>query len=338
MRFNLLDILRLYRLHTGLVTAAVPGLVAYIAGGGPLLILGVVLGSLSHHAWGFSLNEIADLEVDRGNPDLAHKPLVSGRMTKKQAGIFSFSALAASFLFFFFSTLLEGCCPIVPILFLLGATIAGGIYDLFGKKFPLSDIFVAAWYGLLILAAAAAVDGFGPYPLAVWAAASLGFLHILFNNSVEGGLKDVDNDLGSGARSLAVVSGCTIKNERLKISGPFLIWSYLLRGAFLGTAAVFGLFISEVAGWGRWVLMAVLILGIAIFIHSLTFLQSDSPFERSKLLKTFAIHEILSFALSLLVILPVAGILPAAIALIAPVLWVVFFNRLIFRSGVAPKV
>jgi 4-hydroxybenzoate polyprenyltransferase len=338
MSFGPLDVLRLYRLHTGLVTAAVPGLIVYILGGGPLLIMGVVLGAISHHAWGFSLNEIADLEVDKGNPELSHKPLVSGRMSKRAAGFLSFSALFISFLLFFISTIIEGCCPVIPMIILLAATISGTIYDLYGKKFPLSDIFVAMWYGLLIMAAASTVERWGPYSVEVWAAASLGFLHILFNNSVEGGLKDVENDHSSGARTLAVSTGCRADEGILRISRSFLIWGFLLRAVFIISASVFVLFISEEAEWGRWITVAVPVMGLFLFVHSLTFLQREVVWNRKKLIKNFALHEIFSFALSLVVILPAAGVVPALIALIAPVLWVVLFNRLIFRSGVAPKV
>jgi len=338
MRFALLDVLRLYRLHTGLVTAAVPGLLAYYLGGSPLLVIAVVIGALSHHAWGFSLNEIADLEVDRGNPDLSGKPLVSGKISKRAAWILSLGALALSFILFFLSALNEGCCPIVPVAFLLGATIFGTIYDLYGKKFPLSDVFVAGWYGLLILASASTIEGWGPYPLAVWAAASMGFLHILFNNSVEGGLKDVDNDETSGAKTLAVVSGCEVKGGKLTISKPFLTWSILLKITFVAMAAVFVLFISEDADWGKWITVVVPLFGILIFIHALTFLQRKQPFDRTDLINKFAVHEILSFAMSLLVVMPVVGIIPAAVALVAPFAWFILFNRLIFRSSVAPKV
>jgi hypothetical protein len=222
--------------------------------------------------------------------------------------------------------------------FLLGATITGSIYNIYGKKFPLSDIFIALWFALLITAAASTVEGWGPFPTEVWAAVVLGFLHILFNNSVEGGLKDVENDRGSGARTLAVVTKCSDRDEHLVIPGPFLAWGYMLRGVFIISASVFGIFISDQANWGNWIKVVIPLVGLFVFLHGLTFLQSRSRMGRSGLIKRFAIHEIISYTLCIIVLMPASGIIPALAALMAPVLWVVSFNRLIFRSTVAPKV
>jgi 4-hydroxybenzoate polyprenyltransferase len=338
MGTHLLDVLRLYRIHTAMVSAAVPGLVAYMVGGGPFLLIGIIVGSILHHAWGFSFNEIIDLEVDRRNPDLSHKPLVSGRITKQAAGLLSLLALVLSFIFFLIGPLLEGENSMIPLVLLLGATVTGSIYNIYGKKFPLSDVFIALWYALLITAAASSVEGWGPYPVGIWAAVVLGFLHILFNNSVEGGLKDVKNDRRSGARTLAVVCNCRGGEDQLVIPALFLGWGYALRGVFIIAASVFGLLIADRADWGNWIKVVIPLVGLFVFLHGLTFLQARVKLRRKDLIKRFAIHELISFTLCLIVLMPAAGIIPVIVALAAPILWVVMFNRLIFRSTVAPKV
>ncbi len=338
MGSSLTDVLRLYRIHTAMATASVAGIAAYIAGGGPFLIIGAVAGSILHHAWGFSLNEVVDLDVDRRNPDLAHKPLVSGRISRGGGILASFIALALSFALFSTGALLEGGDVLIVMILLSASTLCGGIYDLWGKRFPLSDIFVSLWMGLLVMASAAGVDGWDPGNLGVIAVAVLSLVHILFNNSVEGGLKDVGNDAGSGSRTLAVVTGCRMKGKKLVVAPVFLAWSLLLRASFVIGSAALVLFIADEAGWGMWIVVVVSVLGAGLFAHALTFLWAGREVERKSLLRTFSLHELASFGISLLVILPAAGILPAVIAFAAPVLWLLFFNRVIFGTGLAPKV
>jgi len=338
MSASLKDVLSLYRLHTALVTAAVPGIASYLAGGPPLTVIFVVIGSVLHHAWGFSLNEIIDLKVDRTNPELAHKPLVSGKISKNAAWLLSFGALAFSIAFFTVGPIVDGGVATVPLIFVLAATLAGWIYDLYGKKFPLSDVFVAAWLFFLVLAGAGAVSGWGPYPVAVWAAACLGFLHILFNNSVEGGLKDVENDRKAGARTLAVVTRVRIRKGALKVPGRFMIWGVFLRGLFAVAASVFVLYIAEGKGYGSWILVAVPLVGLFLAAHSMTFLGRGARTDRGSLIKAFSVHELISFGLSMLVVLPAAGPAAAGLAFTLPLAWVLLFNRVIFRTRLAPKV
>ncbi|MBN1540474.1 MAG: UbiA family prenyltransferase [Candidatus Thermoplasmatota archaeon] len=338
MGASLTDVLGLYRLHTAMATASVAGIAAHIAGGGPALVVGAVAGSIFHHAWAFSLNEVADLEVDSRNPELSHKPLVSGRISRSGGVMASFIALALSFVLFSAGALLDGGDVFAVLILLSLSTLSGTIYDLWGKKFPLSDIFVSIWMGLLVLASAAGSGGWDPGSLGVIAVAVLSSVHILFNNSVEGGLKDVENDAGSGSRTLAVVTGCRIDRGKLVVSPVFFSWAVLLRASFVIGSAVFSLFIAEEAGWGAWVVVVVSILGAGLFTHALTFLRSGREVERKGMLRTFSLHELSSFGISLIVIIPAVGILPALAAFIAPVLWLLFFNRVIFGTGLAPKV
>ncbi|MBN1539154.1 MAG: UbiA prenyltransferase family protein, partial [Candidatus Thermoplasmatota archaeon] len=316
----------------------VPGIAAYISGGSLLTVTSVVVGSVLHHAWAFSLNEVIDLEIDRRNPELSHKPLVSGKVSKKVAWTFSLGALVLSLIFFSFGAFIGEGTVLHALAFLFLGTLTGSIYDLYGKRFPLSDIFVAFWMFFLVMAGAGAVSGWGPYPLGVWALAALAPLHILFNNSVEGGLKDVENDRESGARTLAVFFGVRLRNGYLKVPRSFLLWGLFLRASFVIGASVFVLFLAEDARMGEWITVVVPLAGLLIIAHSLTFLGRGVRMDRGGLIRTFALHEVASFGLSMLVILPAAGWVAAGVAFMAPLIWVLAFNRLIFRTRLAPRV
>ncbi len=223
-----IDLLRLGRVHTAAATAAVPGLACYLAGGTMFPVVLVTAGAFFHHAWAFSLNEVMDIDIDRKVGALKDKPLVSGRVGKKEAIILSSISLLISFCLFAGASLLSGVNVMVPLCLLLLSTIAGGIYDIRGKRFILSDIFVALWMFFLVLSSASTVgkDGFA---IPVWAVVVLSSVHILFNNSVEGGLKDVENDRAFGVPNLAVITGCTNDKGKLTVTPPFFLWAVVLR-------------------------------------------------------------------------------------------------------------
>lgn len=331
------EILRLYRLHTAAATAAVPTLAVLAAGADLITALLIFIGAVLNHAWGFSLNEIGDLEVDRRSPDLGHKPLVSGEVEIRSAWIYSISALILSFIFIMGAALRSGTPIVYPLIFLILATGSGFIYDLRGKRFP-SDIFVSAWILFLILGSSTAVVPFSDLPTAVWAVAVIAPLQILFNNSVEGGIKDLDHDRKAGARTMALTMGCRWNEGRRSLSGSFIAWGVVLRAAFVIISLVFAYLISVQEGFGYWVVLTVGTLGIVIFGHSLTFLRSDLTEDRKDLIKRFSIQEILSFAASIFVVIAAIGVVPGISVFLIAVIWFVVFNRILFRTGISPRV
>ncbi|MCU0800061.1 MAG: UbiA family prenyltransferase [Candidatus Thermoplasmatota archaeon] len=332
-----IDLLRLGRVHTAAATAAIPGLACYLAGGTVLPVVLVTIGAFFHHAWGFSLNEVMDLDIDREVGALKDKPLVSGRVGKKEAYVLSTACLLISFCLFAGASLLSGVNVLVPLCLLLLSTIAGGIYDILGKRFILSDIFVALWMFFLVLSSASTVGNDG-FAISVWAVVVLSSVHILFNNSVEGGLKDVENDRKCRVPTLAVETGCNYDNGKLTVTLPFFLWAVVLRGTFVAMASAFAYLISDMEGWGDWFTVLVSILGISLFVNALGFLREGGRFDRERLVRTFAVHEMASFALSLLVVLPTAGPIAGLVTLLVPVLWFVLVNRVIYGSEMSPKV
>ncbi len=338
MGISILDIMRLGRVHTAMVTAAVPAAGCLAAGGGWWAVLFVVLGSMIHHSWGFSMNEIVDLEVDRRNRELQHKPLVSGRMDIRSAIIISRIFHFMAGILFLISAYFFGGNIFTVMVFLALASIFGWTYNRWGKKVPMMDISIALWMFFLVLAGASAGSEGISFPIGVWAIAVIGFLHILFNNSVEGGLKDVANDRRSNTKTLAVVTGAKFEKGLLRPGGKILVWGTLLRMMLVLTAAVFSFLISEKEGWDEWIVILVSVWGIAVFAHSLIFLQKMVRISRKDLIGTFAKHEVLSFGLSLLVVMPLIGVAPTLLLFIVPFIWFALMNRVLFDSGLAPKV
>ncbi|MFO8051503.1 MAG: UbiA family prenyltransferase [Thermoplasmatota archaeon] len=335
---GVLDVLRLYRLHSGAATASVALVPGLVAGAGIPTLVVIFIACMAHHAWGFSLNEIMDLEVDSCSGIHPHKPLVSGRISKRIAHLISTTALIISLASFLAASYMESGYIVLTLALVVGATVAGAIYDIRGKNFPLSDIFVGGWLFFLVLASASASAGTGGFVTAVWAAAVLGALHLVFNNSVEGGLKDTEGDRRAGVRSLAVLLGVRSRGSKVLIPPAFRAWGMTLRGVFIILAAVFSYLISVREGWGSWVVVVVSVWGVFLFAHSLLFLRTGERHPRKKMIRTFSVHEVLSFGLSLLVVAPAVGILGAVFLLVLSLVWFMVMNRIMYGTSISPKV
>ncbi|MGA1822221.1 MAG: UbiA family prenyltransferase [Thermoplasmatota archaeon] len=332
-----IEILRLFRIHTAAATASIATIAVLAAGSDLITALLIFAGCVLNHAWGFSLNEIGDLEVDRRSSDLSHKPIVSGAIGIRSAWIYSMSALVLSFILILGSAVYSGTPIIYPAVFLITAVVSGFIYDLRGKRFP-SDIFVSAWIFFLVLACSTSTVRFEELPLAVWAVVFISPIQLLFNNSVEGGIKDLDHDREAGAKTMALSLGCRWEDGKRHLSGSFIIWGMALRVAFVISAVVFTYIISEQEGFGYWLVLTVGTIGAVIFAHSLTFLRSEMDESRRDLIKRFSIQEILSFAVSILIVIAAVGIIPGIAIFLLTMMWFVLFNRLLFRTGISPKV
>jgi 4-hydroxybenzoate polyprenyltransferase len=334
---SLFDILRFYRIHTGAATAALPTLAALSLGADTMSAVLVFLIAIFHHAWGFSLNELGDLELDRSSEALSHKPLVSEALKKTFAWFLSTLSLLISLSLLVLLIALNEVGLAIPMALFAGSTVSGIIYDMKGKRFP-SDIFVAIWILLLVLSTSSCIAGGLPVESGVLAVGSLSFLQLLFNNSVEGGIKDIENDRISGARTMAIVLDCRAVEKGYILSNPFVTWGFLLRGAFVLAASLFSMMISISADWELWWAALVSVMTVSIFAHSFRFLKKELIIDRKELLGIFSKHEMASVLVLCAVVIPIVGIPETVIIIVIAVLWFVFMNRIMYGTGIKPGV
>ena len=305
---------------------------------------------LCAHFHGFITNEILDLPVDRGHSALSAKPLVSGTITIRRAFAYTMIPVIVTYailaLFYLNGPML--------LLFFCGHA-SSLIYNGAGKKFPGLDIFLGIWaftfciFGALAPALAyvpfdptgaflALPGNIGPF---VYIIASLGGLQLLFNNSVEGGIKDAENDLRSGVRSLATrVLGVRVKGGRIYLTAGFRLYAIAVKGLSLLlffwpllTPGTFGL--PGGPGPLRWALSLILLLAVSGTL--LGFLRSG-PFDRNRLKRIFSAHEFVTY---LMVPLLLSNVLSPGILLfiiLFPIAWFVLWNRLLYGTLMNPAV
>jgi 4-hydroxybenzoate polyprenyltransferase len=342
--------LRLWRVQTMALTALVPVVGALVFLGEPStwttvdasevlpeLILLFLVGCL-FHIYGFVLNEWSDIEVDRASSDLQEKPLVSGMVSLGEA---KWTAIGAGLATFPILALVTLDPPTHMIL--LGALAMAAAYDLWGKRFPL-DVLLAGSLTLLLLTGAMALGGFdpnyAPHVTLLLCVGGLQFLQNLYQNAIEGGLKDADHDAAAGARTFAAVLGVRVRDDGELVGGAVFTWSALLiKAAQISLLLYTAVEVTDLSSQGQSsVLWTLLLLTIAGMIVTTGLMLPPVRFERGRLKRLFSVHELFTFAAIITVVTPLIGEWGALGLFLLPMVWFMAVNRLLFGGSLEPGV
>jgi len=330
----MLEYLRLPRLQTAAVTALTPIVGSLVMGQHDIFLLLILffIGFL-YHIYGFVLNEYVDVEVDKKSIDLKKKPLVSGIVPKEVALFISLLSCASSCLLtiYFFPSVL-------PILFLLFAILLGGIYDAYGKKIPGSDFILGLGFFFICLMGASTVSH--DFTTLTYIVCSIYFVHIVFNNAVEGGLKDVDHDTIAGAKTLATRMGVTIQNGRLKVTKTFAVFSCIIKIIFIGliVSLCFQPEISFFLSYKYAIQITLIVFfAVTVFLTMYKFLHS-SIFDRSRLKRLFSVHEISSYFMLVISLYSLIDLRPTIFLIFFPFIWYILFNVILYGKLLQPQV
>jgi len=331
---NIIGYLQLIRLQTAGTTALTPVIGGLIMGQNDIFLLFILfLIGFLYHVYGFVLNEYIDIDVDKKSADLKKKPLISGIIPKRNALFISvFSAIFACFItIFFFPTSF-------PILFLIFALFLGGIYDNFGKKIPGLDFVLGLGFFFLCLMGSSTITY--DFTTLTYIVCFIYFIHIAFNNSVEGGLKDVDHDYLAGAKTLATIMSVSVKNRNLKITKKFIVFSYFLKLIFICLVVLLciqpeiNLFIYEK---NIFYIVLFFFFIIITFFTMYRFLFM-SIFDRSRLKRLFSLHEMSSYFLLIISLSLLIELIPTLILIFFPFIWYILSNFILYRKLLQPQV
>lgn len=163
---------------------------------------GLLAVALAFHCYAYVLNDVVDLELDRGEPLRRDYPLVRGTIGCGPALAFALLqpplALAVSAWL---------AVPMAAHAVLLAGFALMGIYDLWGKRCPLPPLTDAlqglGWAALVVYGTLAT----GTPSTATAALAGMVLVVVLMINGVHGALRDLANDLAGGARTTAILLG-----------------------------------------------------------------------------------------------------------------------------------
>lgn len=333
MKNSLLEYLRLIRIQTSAATASAPLLGGLIAGQHeiiPLFIL-LIIGII-YHIYGFVLNEYIDVQVDKKSKDLHDKPLVSGSIPIAHAKfIVIFSSAASCIITIIFFK------EVLSILFLLIAIILGGVYDVYGKKIVGSDFVLGAGFFFLCIFGASTYTS--NFTIIIYLVGFAYFFHIVFNNAVEGGLKDVDHDFLAGAKTTATRLGVKVKEKRLIVTRAFQGFSVTMTIIFLALVFLILYFQDFNFLSGKYLLqiIIVLVLTLILFISLFKFLSSGE-FNRPRLKRLFSVHEMTSYFMLILALSTTLFKEVTIFLLLFPFTWYLIFNLILYKKLLQPRV
>lgn len=296
------------------------------------LILLFLIGCLAA-MFGFILNDFVDAELDRLVPELAEKPLVNGSVSRKTAVFICF--FCAMFAFLFLMILWRGqtldSFKLTAGVSLVMAGVLGSIYDMFGKKLPGSDLFVAISMSFLVLMGALS---FGAPTVFTWLVFALTFSQTLHMNAVEGGIKDADHDYKMGVVNLASLAGVRVRDSSLTIPWSFKAFGMGLR--LSSAVLVFTPLLLFNYAYEPWMvaILALVVVGVLFFSIRLLTLTT---FDRRKIRQYIGLQSFLRYSVVPIMLLPITSV-PIMIVLIAfPIVWYLAFTPLLKEKLFQPR-
>lgn len=286
-----------------------------------------IIGTLAH-TYGFVLNDVIDLKVDKLSKELTTRPLVRGSITRKQAISFAVGCMIGSFLltFFFYS---ESQQYLILLFILLAAYLFATVYDIASKKYPGMDLFVAGAIFFLILFGASTI---GTPTMLSYVVALIGGLQVLFMNMINGAIKDIDHDKEGSANTVAIRLGAKVHAGIMALPLSFKTTGYLIEtGRIILIFVPFVFFDLQAT---LWQILVLLILGILTFIFIYK-LYSIKTFDRSRIRKLIGIIVIFMYATTP-IMLSSLNIYIILVAVIPP-LWFFGSNLLLHKTIFEPK-
>jgi 4-hydroxybenzoate polyprenyltransferase len=293
----------------------------------PQLMVLFFIGCLAH-SYGFVLNDVIDLNLDKLSIELISRPLVRGSITRKRAAWFALFCMIGSFIL----SILFYSGPVqYTILFaiLLLAYFLATVYDITSKKFPGMDLFVASAVFFLIIFGAFTIGS--PTRLA-WTVAFIGGLQVLFMNMINGAIKDIDHDSEGKAHTLAIWLGAKVHAGIIALPLSFRTTGYLIE--IVRTILIFVPFVFLGLKPALWQL-GLLILFVALTFFSIYHLYSIKSFDRKRVRKAIGIVVIFMYATAP-IMLSSLNIYIILVALIPP-LWFFCSNAALHKTVLEPK-
>lgn len=237
MKIKLMAYLHLGRVGMSPLTVSVPilGLFTAVSSSSPPLSQILVSGMIGFcaHLFGFALNDIIDYPIDKNSPYRQRSPLVTGKLSFRQAWVFVLLQPMLILLLYWGG----GDGTAVSFFILLLSFICSIAYNLWSKTGRIPRIFaelaLASSVSLLCLASALTISSIPSMATMVFAC-TLGLVTLLLN-SVPSGLKDIKADREAGGNSFVLALGCfVIAGDRLYISKKLQLFAFVLQTIIMG--------------------------------------------------------------------------------------------------------
>ena len=297
------------------------------------LVILFCIGCCSH-IYGFVLNDIVDINIDKLSQDLRARPLVSSTIGRKKATLFAVLSMIVAFLLslFFFETT-QKYLSLLSILFV--AYILATLYDMGSKKYPGMDIFVASAVFFLIIFGAASISIDTLFITSLpWIVALIGSIQVLFMNMINGAIKDIDHDAKGQAKTVAIRLGAQANDAHMALPVSFKVLGYGIEICRSFLIFYPFLFLTDIFSIIPWQLVVLILLTGLIFfsIHRLFVLKT---FKRDQVRRHIGIIVIFMYATTPVML---SSLNPFILLLaLVPPLWFVMGNIVLHGTIFEPK-
>jgi 4-hydroxybenzoate polyprenyltransferase len=285
-----IEITRLFNMGLTAVAPVLGALSMWNIGSLELWKVGILflIGGLSH-IYGFVINDVIDIRLDKLSKDLTARPLVRGSITRRAAVMFAVSCMIVSFLlsFVFYSELFRF---LVLAGILLVAYFLATIYNITSKRYPGMDLVLACAIFFLILFGAWTIGA--PTGLA-YIVGLIGGLQVLFMNMINGAIKDIDHDKEGSANTVAIRLGAQVHSGMMVLPFSFKAIGYLIE--LVRIILIFLPFVILGLSPSLWQIVLLVLLSFATFF-SIFKLFSIKTFDRAKIRKCIGLIVIFMYA------------------------------------------
>jgi len=308
------EYLKLARSFNAVLTGISPVMGAIAMGQYDIVMLVILfLVGFFGHSFGYVFNDIIDYNIDKTSKEISDRPLISGTISLCNAWVFAFLCIFIAFFIAFFIAYRSSIY--YPIIILVVSALFIILYDLISKKLPFMDIFVAIGIFFFILyGATTQVNNLSEITFLTWIVCVLGSIQVLFMQIVAGGLKDIENDYKSGAKTAAVRLGARVVDKKLHVPFSFQLLAFGIQ--IVDIVLVFSPFIlikdfssNLYIRIVQWILLLV-ISGLMLLLSYR--LMNMDIFHRKKARTYIGSHYMINFGLvpiMLMAVNPWAGIL-----------------------------
>lgn len=323
---------QLGRIFGSLLTASC-ALIGYLSGApdleqafgnlGAARLTALILVAILAHIVGATCNELAGMQEDASVPELKRKPLVSGRVSQRAAWIYAGIAGLASISI---SYMVLGLRPTIPLILGIGI---GAYYNFWGK-------YTAwAYEGSLGLGIATgmmvgAFSGGGITPLFM-ITASIVFLEVTFCQWL-GGIKDVETDRRQGIPTRAVIWGYTLE-RRLRLTEANFVLAIGLKGAIV-CCYLIPLLAPE--HFAMSTIYQRLALWVAAPTQGVTLLLLLLGKTRLWFTRIIVFDLAITWLMAPLLVYGGLGSIGTPVFYLAPVVWALGWNRLLYGKAWSP--
>jgi 4-hydroxybenzoate polyprenyltransferase len=274
-------------------------------------LCGLIGVGIAFHIYGYVLNDVIDLPVDRSEPRRVDFPLVRGTLSPAAALLIALLQVPLALLLTWWN---GGTPPAYAAL--LASIVCLGIYNLWGKQAffpPLTDLVQGlGWSGLGLYGAYIAAGHLSAASMVLF---TYIVVMILLANGVHGSVRDLDNDFRLGVRSTAILLGARPGlDQAVKLSPALRRYALLLNLLLVGIAL--GALITGQFGYSRSALLWAFGVEILLSLLSLWILHLVARPEqnRGEMNASGLLHLLILYLMLIVLILP--GMDPALSSLV----------------------